>query len=794
MQRTSRKVTGLAHGADFRILAAVVLVGLVGASAVLGQGAPEDIMIATDGASEYVIAVAEDAIVPEQTAARELQEHLLAITGAELPIVTEAAAGDRATVIFVGQTGAFAEYFADIDLEALGQDGIVLKRIGPRIFLSGGRPRGTLYAVYSFLEDYLGCRWWTSKASFIPSLPTLAAPDLDEVYVPRFSYREQFYLDTNHNGVFASRLKLNGTVFHNPNHQRIPEEYGGHHLLLGWVHTFWMLMPHDKYAGAHPEWYSMIGGERVAKPEPGHPRNVQLCLTNDEMRAELTKNALRWLRDNPRATMISITPNDGHGACQCPECQAVVDREETQAGPIIDFVNKVAEEIEKEFPDVLVETMAYSYYQKPPLHVRPRHNVLIRKASFHHTSWAEPFGEGEQNAIFRGHLEEWSTLADQLFIWDYVTNFSNYILPHPNLRVIAPNLRWFADNKVIGMFMQGDAHCSVGDFVEMRAWVQAQLMWRLDRDIEALIDEFLAGYYRPAARPLRDYLNVVNDAQARSGGRLPIYYADASAFLTLDDLNAATRLFDEAEAAVRDDEELYTRVRRARMPLDHDWLLRYWNLQRQARVSGKAFLGPEDPQAACEDFIARAHQFNAQRWREGERFEAYEPVLRDRCIPPPPATPPAAVAGLEESRWVDIQDREMALRSSANRERVEDPKASNGSAIRMTADHNEWAVQYTVGGEMLEFNGGRARWYVSVRAETKAEEGSAFQIGIYDTVQRRVLGSMVVPIRRAADGEYHEYDLGVFELTPAAYIYVAPMKNPEAVEAVYVDRMFAVAE
>lgn len=751
-------------------------------------------MLATDGTSSYLIAVAEDALVPEQTAARELQEHLQAITGAVMPIVNESATAGRETVIYIGQTQAFAETFPEIDLAALGEDGIVLRSAGPRLFLSGGRPRGTLYAVYTFLEDYLGCRWWTSQDHYIPSQPTLEAPVLDKIHVPRFRYREHFYRDTIRNEVFASRLKLNGTVYHNPDHQRIPEEYGGHHLLLGFVHTFWMLLPLDKYAEEHPEWYSMIDGERVAKPQPGHPHNVQLCLTNDEMRAELTKNALQWLRDNPRATMISITPNDGHGACECPECVAVVEYEDSQAGPIIEFVNKVAEDIEREFPDILVETMAYSYYQKPPLHVRPRHNVLIRKASFYHTSWAEPFGEGEQNVIFREHLEAWSEIAHQLFIWDYVTNFSNYILPHPNWRVIAPNLRYFADNKVIGMFMQGDAHCSVGDFVEMRAWVQAKLMWNLDLDIEELIDEFLAGYYGAAAGPLRNYLDVVNDAQDRSGGRLSIYYPDGSAFLTLDDLNACTVYFNEAEAAVRDDPERYIRVRRARMALDHEWLLRYWNLQRSARVTGKEFLGPEDPQAACEDFIARAHQFDAQRWREGESFAAYEPVLREKCIPPPAATPPAAVAGLPESNWVDIQDREMQLRSSARRERVEDQLASNGSAIFMSADHNEWAVQYTIGREMLEFGGGKARWFVSVRAQTKAETGAAFQIGIYDTVQRKMLGGLTVPIEQAADGAYHDYDLGVLELTPAAYIFVAPMKNPDEMEGIYVDRIFAIAE
>jgi len=263
-------------------------------------------LLVCNGKSDYAIRLAGDAAEPERTAARELQEHLVAISGATLPILPEGEFGEPLKNIYVGQTKEFARVFPDIDLDALGADGIVLKTKGADVFLAGGRPRGTLYVVYTLLEDYLGCRWWTSKAKLIPSSRTIRVAELDEIYRPKLNYREEFYLDPATDGVFASRLKLNGTLFHSSDHQRIPEEYGGHHLLLGWVHTFWMLLPLDKYAANHPEWYSMIGGKRVANPEPGHPKeDTQLCLTNKEMRAELTRNALQWLRDNPRATMIA---------------------------------------------------------------------------------------------------------------------------------------------------------------------------------------------------------------------------------------------------------------------------------------------------------------------------------------------------------------------------------------------------------------------------------------------------------------------------------------------------------
>ena len=92
---------------------------------------PEGIVLAENGATDWVIVVTEDAIAPEHTAALELQEHLEAVTGAAFPIQNTADEGAKAIVI--GPTPQFAAAFPDIDLAALGHDGIVLKTAGNRI-------------------------------------------------------------------------------------------------------------------------------------------------------------------------------------------------------------------------------------------------------------------------------------------------------------------------------------------------------------------------------------------------------------------------------------------------------------------------------------------------------------------------------------------------------------------------------------------------------------------------------------------------------------------------------------
>ena len=733
-----------------------------------------DLTLARDGVSEYVLVVAEDAIAAEQTAARELQSHLEAVSGVELPICTGVSSAPKRIV--VGAVPEFRTAFPDIDLAGLGHDGIVMKTRGDILYLAGGRPRGTLYAVYTFLEDVVGVRWWSSTESFIPERPTLTIPALDTVYTPKLLYREAFYRDA-FEGVFAARCKCNG------HHDQVPPEYGAHYSILGWCHTFYQILPPGKYFDEHPDWYSEIDGKRT-------PEGAQLCLTNEAMRAEFVKNALEWLRKDPEAGIISISQNDCHGWCRCSKCMALEEKEGSHAGPIIHFVNAVAEAIEQEFPDVLVETLAYSYSRQAPRHVTPRRNVIIRLCSIE-CSYVQPLATGPQNEAFRTDIEQWSAIAPRLYIWNYVTNFRHSILPHPNMRVLAPNIRYFVDHNAIGLFEQGDAYSACGDFVELRAWLLAHLMWDPSRDEKALIREFLEGYYGPAAQPLGEYLDLIHDTAESSGVYLRCYMDDTSAWLDLEAMNKATALFDQAQAAVAADPTLSTLVRRARMPLDHAWLQRYHTLRRAAKAADKPFAGPDDPAAFLDDFIKTAYAFNVGGYREGGAFKDYEPQLRARFRPPGP--PPKECAGLPENRWIDIQDHEFSLHGYGNWATfVDDAEASDGRAARMPANHTQWAIQYPVSADVAVLN--PVRCYVVARCEAEAQDGNAFQLGIYDTRERKDVARKTATLAEAGDSQYHTFDLGVHTLRPDMYFWIASMNNPGAVTAVFVDHIFFIRD
>jgi hypothetical protein len=726
-----------------------------------------------DGRSDYVIVLPDAPQPVETTAARELQQHLAQATGAQLPIVAEGQAPRTGRQIVVGDCRRFPQLVPGVNLNALGYDGIVIRHVGDTLVLAGRPPRGSLYAVYTFLEDVVGCRWWTSTESDVPRRTTLELPPLNIRYAPPLRYREAFYRDA-FDGVFAARMKCNG------HHDRIPPEYGGHQRFAGFVHTFYPLLPPEKYFAAHPEWYSEIRGQRTAD-------RAQLCLTNEAMRQELVRNALAWLRREKQVSLISISQNDWHRRCECARCRAVEEEEGSPSGLLLRFVNAVAADIEQEFPDVLVETLAYQYTRQPPRWTRPRRNVVIRLCSIE-CCFQQPLAQGTHNEKFRDDIKGWSRVAPQLFVWDYVTNFSNYLLPHPNWDALAPNVRFFVDHHTIGLFEQGDAGSTVGDFVRLRAWLLSHLMWNPRLDEKRLVAEFLAGYYGAAAPHLQAYLDLVTQAAHTSDVYLRCFMPNTSAWLTLADMNRATRLFQQAAAAVASDPVLSARVRRERLPLDHAWLMHYHALRRSSQRTNTEWLGPTDPMAACEEFIRLAHQWKVGQWRESIPFADYEDGLRRRFRPAGP--PPEACQNLRPDQWIDAQDHEFNLARAGHWATiVDDPRASDGKAARMPGDHFEWAVSYPLSEDLAA--DGPWHCYVVLRSEAQATSGPAVSLGIYDARAKRSVAHRRLTVEQTAHG-YQAIDLGVHALHGEMYLWVAPPKRPGEVTAVYVDRMFLV--
>lgn len=518
-------------------------------------------ILAQKGLSDWKIVLGNEASPSEVHAAEELQYFLKEMSGAVLPIVKDNCEKSNHEII-VGDGAHLAQLGIKVDWNKLGDEGFIIYTVDECLVIAGGKLRGTLYGVYSFLEDYLGCRWFSSKVSSIPKKEKVEIPKIKDEQVPALEYRETYYYDS-FDGDWAARNKSNGHF------QRLEAKHGKKVKYSGFVHTFDHLVSVKEYFDTHPEYFSEIDGKRISE-------RTQLCLTNPEVLQLAISKVKQWIKEDPEATIISVSQNDWYNPCQCEKCRVVDAEEESYSGTLIRFVNAIAEAIEKDYPHVAIDTLAYQYTRKAPKLVKPRKNVIVRLCSIE-CCFSHPLetcdvmasfkNRKESGASFKKDLEDWSKISDRLYIWDYVTNFAHYVMPFPNLEVLKPNVNFFIKNNVKGIFEEGNyAVGGNGEFAELRAYIIAKVLWDPNYDTDLAINEFLTGYYGMAAAPIREYIDILHKKVKDENIHVGIYYPPTSPYLSPDIIEKSVELFDKAER-LAENEEILQRVRTARLPL-----------------------------------------------------------------------------------------------------------------------------------------------------------------------------------------------------------------------------------
>ena len=556
--------------------------------AILPSTTPAEVLIAEKGQARTTLILQPGATIAEIEAARELAQTLTLITGAEFPLSTNADTAPESAIL-IGPGPLAEKYFPGIVWKKLGDEEALRRTAGGRLLLAGGRPRGTRYAVNRFLEEQGAVRRWTPWAATVPKNPDLRVPDLNRQEKPAFEYREPFWFSA-FDGDWAARNYYNG------NSARVTPAQGGKVSYQGFVHTFYPLVPPETYFKDHPEWYSQVKGKRTKD-------RAQLCLTNPQLRDFVVDRVRAWLKESPEASIISISQNDWQGACECRDCQMLDDAEGSHAGTMITFVNYVAEKLEPEFPFVAFDTLAYQYTRHPPKTVRPRSNVIVRLCSIE-CNFSVPLDYPE-NAKFGQDLLDWSHICRRLYIWDYVTDFSHFVQPHPNWFVLGQNLRFFAAHNVRGVFEEGAFPSNGAEMAELRAWVLAHLLWNPQQDDKALIQEFLDGYYGPAAgKIIAQYMKDLS--LVSRGHNLTCFGGTDAPFLKFTPLSHAEQLWQAAEAAVKDDPEKLWRARQAHLPVQYVWLARWTKLQQEAKEAGVAWPLPASRKAVADAWLATA--------------------------------------------------------------------------------------------------------------------------------------------------------------------------------------------
>ncbi|HLF34987.1 MAG TPA: DUF4838 domain-containing protein, partial [Cyclobacteriaceae bacterium] len=505
----------------------------------------EGIVLTENGLSRYRIVIPVYATENEKKAATVLQEYLLEISGAALPIIASDKSRSSYEIV-LGQNERLDELNTGISLNVLEADGFRIKTDSARLIIAGGDKKGTLNGVYTFLEKYLGCRMYMRDVRVFPKQDRIVVKQIDDQQVPVIKFRSTHYR-TTWNQDYVDFHKLS----HDANGNR--SDWGL------WVHTFHRLVPPETYFEKHPEYYSMVDGKRTP---------TQLCLSNPEVLKIVVQNLRKEMSERPEATYWSVSQNDNRRYCTCDKCKEIDDREGTPAGSIISFVNQVADQ----FPDKMISTLAYEYGRKAPRNLKPRQNVNIMLCSIE-VFRDKPLTESTDSmaTTFVRDVREWGRIASDIIIWDYVIQFNHLISPFPNLQVLQPNLQFFAENGVTAMFEQGNREVG-GDFTELRSYLISKFLWDPYANADTVMNDFLNGYYSAAGKPIRQYIDIMREALLASGQSLRIFGSPveaATSYLTPELIKTYNVLFDQAEDAVDTIPEILERVRIARLPLQY---------------------------------------------------------------------------------------------------------------------------------------------------------------------------------------------------------------------------------
>ena len=543
---------------------------------------------------DWHITVSNDATTSEQYAAEEFQKWFNQATQLTLSLATVQpnAAPDRGQIAISGLPG-------------LGDEDIQITVASGNVQIHGGLPRGVLYAVYQFLEELVGIRFLTAEHTHIPDAPALKIPCGSYTYSPPFSFRWSYYRENSEDPTFAAKRKVNTVTD--------AENLGGKTQQQLINHSFHALVPYGTYGESHPEYYALVDGKRDTNTHGGGP---QLCVTNPEVIEVAAASAIQQLTERSEATNISVSQADTAAYCRCETCETLNEAEDSPMGSQLTFVNAVAERIEKAHPHVKVGTLAYWYTREPPKTVTPRHNVQIQLCSIECcTLHAIDNPDCEQNQAFCQDTNAWGKICDDIWIWNYNTNFRSYDLPFPNLRSIAPNVRYFLRNNAKGVFMQANGNGLAGEFSDLRNYLISHLIWNPHLDAETLLNEFVNLHYEAAAPPILEYIAFLHDNVDAKGLHPRCFPTPEDVGL---DAESAQTIFDYFQQALTlaDRSEIRARVEKAAIPAYKAMLVAGGEIPAQRR------------QTLIDEYITLCGRYNMSHAAETQAAEAYFEELR----------------------------------------------------------------------------------------------------------------------------------------------------------------------
>lgn len=468
-----------------------------------------------NGLTDFVIVTQDNPDATTKTAVTELQTYIEKISGAKIKYVTEKDAKPEDKAIIIGET-SLENGIVNINRSEIAKDGFMLYSDGKHLFIAGSDSRGTLYGVYTFLEEYLGVRWFTPELEVVPEADDIIIDaNINRVVEPSFSIRRNDSIGTT--DCSRARSKMNVSFWSEAN------EYGGALNYVLWDVTLDKLVPDDLMA-EHPDYF--------ATTTEGTKTLDHVCLSNPEVLDVAVENARKAILECDRdSKYIHIGQKDNINYCHCENCEELYEKYGSVSAPTILFTNAFADALDDEFPDFTFTFYAYNETDQPPtdLSLRCNKNVVpvlcgLHKACRSHalTECGSKDGDetfenlfGSPEPTIHNDFLNWTKVADTTYIYDYTINFINTAQFFSNFEYMQSTMKYMHDIGITGyIYNCGDTH--IAAFNELRNYLLCKLQWDVNCDVEYHMMDFMNAYYGEAAAPYIKQILDIQTAQTKA--------------------------------------------------------------------------------------------------------------------------------------------------------------------------------------------------------------------------------------------------------------------------------------
>ena len=707
-----------------RMIAAACALG------VLAAGCDTEAKLAANCRTDYVIVIAADAGKPERFAAEELALHLEQATGAKFPIADKSPADGKA--IELGTDRAKALIGREL-FDSFADEESAYRITGPSVAIAGKGDRGTAYGVYAFLEQELGCRWFTlTGVKRVPRRGTLTLSDRFHREKPAFPMRHIMELSTvdaadGSDMLFQFRNRLNNAS----NNWADPakKEWEGAmvqkmRFLRPGCHSFFDYMPPAKYFKDHPEYYTL--------GEDGKRHERQLCFASKEMRAELYGNFVAHARKQGGKGWLDLSQQDTGGHfCNCEGCLALEKKYASPGGPLFDFLVEYGPKIKAVLPELTVHFLSYhrDATQPPPKMAQPFCDNIATVFAPIDDDISKPISH-PHNAISWQHVKDWTKIC-RTQVWSYPLTYAVDFPAWGTLKRNAEDARLYYEAGVEGLTPEHDVgHRFGANFYDLQGWLLAQCQRDPYRDWRQLRDEFCEGVYGPAAKDVIEFEEWL-EGQYEATKTYVAFIMRPDTFLGPAEIVRWQRHYDKAVAKAGNDRELALRINQTRVCLDFAVINNWRELGRRVPDHG---LDIKAVYARLTDTIRRGFE---------QRFSRRDKVGRTRHD----------YCGKQVETLLEGLKLNYELATKKLADLPEELKGVPEDKIVVIYPHHPYGNTERV--EMADAAAGYAH------VERKVESRNyPFGINIYDSVGKKYTLQTSITKEQVVKGRFHVYKLG----------------------------------